>query len=137
MNAECGLDRTAFPIMRWSLSDFRHYTPDEFWVPIRGARLQHMPDLDHQSLYGFVARDEPRQGGTRMQRSLQIRRPIQQAQISASQAQLDQAQAALVFAQQQATRFQTLAQDGWGTVQNAPSAISSPSPSRGSERGAD
>ena len=44
---------------------------------------------------------------------------VQQAQISASQAQLDQAQAALVFAQQQAVRFQTLAQDGWGTVQNA------------------
>ena len=44
---------------------------------------------------------------------------VQQAQISASQAQLDQAQAALVFAQQQATRYQTLAQDGWGTVQNA------------------
>ena len=44
---------------------------------------------------------------------------VQEAQISASQAQLDQAQAALVFAQQQATRFQTLAQDGWGTVQNA------------------
>ena len=44
---------------------------------------------------------------------------VQQAQISASHAQLDQAQAALVFAQQQATRFQTLAQDGWGTVQNA------------------
>lgn len=44
---------------------------------------------------------------------------VQQAQISASQAQLDQAQAALVFAQQQAGRFQTLARDGWGTVQNA------------------
>ena len=44
---------------------------------------------------------------------------VQQAQISASQAQLDQAQAALVFAQQQAARYQTLAQDGWGTVQNA------------------
>jgi multidrug resistance efflux pump len=44
---------------------------------------------------------------------------VQHAQIDAGQAQLDQAQAALVFAQQQATRFQTLAQDGWGTVQNA------------------
>lgn len=44
---------------------------------------------------------------------------VQQAQINASQAQLEQAQAVLVFAQQQATRFQTLAQDGWGTVQNA------------------
>jgi multidrug resistance efflux pump len=38
---------------------------------------------------------------------------VQQAQISANQAQLHQAQAALVFAQQQATRYQTLAKDGW------------------------
>jgi multidrug resistance efflux pump len=44
---------------------------------------------------------------------------VQQAQISASEAQLEQAKAVLVFAQQQATRFQTLAQDGWGTVQNS------------------
>jgi multidrug resistance efflux pump len=44
---------------------------------------------------------------------------IQQAQIGASQAQRDQAQAGLVFAQQQAWRFQTLSKDGWGTVQNA------------------
>jgi multidrug resistance efflux pump len=35
---------------------------------------------------------------------------VQQAQIDAGQSQLDQSQAALVFAQQQATRFQTLAQ---------------------------
>ena len=51
--------------------------------------------------------------------NLDAQMAVQQAQISASQAQLDQALAALVFAQQQATRFQTLAQDGWGTVQNA------------------
>jgi multidrug resistance efflux pump len=44
---------------------------------------------------------------------------VQQAQISASQAQLEQGRAALVFAQQQADRYQTLAKDGWGTVQNA------------------
>jgi membrane fusion protein (multidrug efflux system) len=44
---------------------------------------------------------------------------IQQAQISAAQAQLDRAQAALVFAQQQAGRYQALAQTGVGTVQNA------------------
>jgi len=43
----------------------------------------------------------------------------QQAQISANQAQLDRAQAELVFARQQASRFQTLAKSGWGTVQNA------------------
>jgi multidrug resistance efflux pump len=44
---------------------------------------------------------------------------VQQAQIGSSQAQLDGAQAALVFAQQQARRYQTLAKDGWGSVQNA------------------
>ena len=44
---------------------------------------------------------------------------VQQAQINASQAQLQQGRAALVFAQQQAERYQKLAKDGWGTVQNA------------------
>jgi multidrug resistance efflux pump len=44
---------------------------------------------------------------------------VQHAQISASQAQVDQAQAALVFAQQQAARFQDLAQKGAGTVLSA------------------
>jgi membrane fusion protein (multidrug efflux system) len=44
---------------------------------------------------------------------------VQQAQIAASKAQLDQAQAALVFAQQQAARYEDLAQKGAGTVQNA------------------
>jgi multidrug resistance efflux pump len=44
---------------------------------------------------------------------------VQQAQIDASQAQLRLGNAALVFAQQQAERYQKLAKDGWGTVQNA------------------
>src|SRR5215469_14766916 len=44
---------------------------------------------------------------------------VQQAQITANQAQVDQAQAALVYAQQQAKRYQDLAQTGSGTVQNA------------------
>ncbi len=44
---------------------------------------------------------------------------VQHAQISANQAQVDQAQASLVFAQQQASRFQHLAQTGYGTVQNS------------------
>jgi multidrug resistance efflux pump len=44
---------------------------------------------------------------------------VQQAQISASEAQLRVGRAALVFAQQQADRYQKLAKDGWGTVQNA------------------
>src|ERR1700757_46063 len=44
---------------------------------------------------------------------------VQQAQIDASQAQLRLGHAALVFAQQQAERYQKLAKDGWGTIQNA------------------
>jgi multidrug resistance efflux pump len=44
---------------------------------------------------------------------------VQHAQINANQAQLHQAQAALVFAQQQAARYQTLAKDGFGSVQDA------------------
>ena len=44
---------------------------------------------------------------------------VQQAQIEASKAQVDQAQAALLFGQQQAARYQDLAQKGAGTVQNA------------------
>jgi multidrug resistance efflux pump len=44
---------------------------------------------------------------------------VQQAQIDASHAQLQAGRAALVFAQQQADRYQKLAKDGWGTVQNA------------------
>jgi multidrug resistance efflux pump len=44
---------------------------------------------------------------------------VQHAQIAASQAQVDQAQAALVYGQQQAARYQDLAQKGAGTVQNA------------------
>ena len=34
------------------------------------------------------------------------------------EAQVEQAQAALVFAQQQATRYENLAKTGYGTVQN-------------------
>ena len=44
---------------------------------------------------------------------------IQQAQINASEAQLRLGRAALVFAQQQADRYQKLAKDGFGTIQNA------------------
>jgi multidrug resistance efflux pump len=51
--------------------------------------------------------------------NIEAQMTIQQAQINASQAQLQRGHAALVFAQQQAERYQTLAKDGWGTVQNA------------------
>jgi multidrug resistance efflux pump len=42
---------------------------------------------------------------------------VQQAQVTASEAQVKQAQAALTFAQQQATRYDDLAQKGWSPVQ--------------------
>jgi multidrug resistance efflux pump len=51
--------------------------------------------------------------------SIDAQMVVQQAQISANRAQLDQSQAGLVFAQQQASRYQDLAQKGSGTVQNA------------------
>jgi membrane fusion protein (multidrug efflux system) len=44
---------------------------------------------------------------------------VQQAQIAANQAQVDQALAALVFAEQQAARYEHLEQTGYGTVQNS------------------
>jgi membrane fusion protein, multidrug efflux system len=44
---------------------------------------------------------------------------VQQAQITANQANVDQVRAALVFAEQQAARYEHLGQTGFGTVQNA------------------
>lgn len=44
---------------------------------------------------------------------------VQQAQVAQNEAQVEQAQASLTFAQQQAARYDTLARDGTGTVQNA------------------
>jgi multidrug resistance efflux pump len=44
---------------------------------------------------------------------------VQQAQISANQARLDQEQAALVYAKQQAERYETLAKQGSGSIQSA------------------
>jgi multidrug resistance efflux pump len=51
--------------------------------------------------------------------SIEAQMTVQQAQISASQAQHQREQAALVFAQQQADRYQALANKGFGSVQNA------------------
>jgi multidrug resistance efflux pump len=44
---------------------------------------------------------------------------VQRAQIGANEALLDQAQASLVFAQQEAARYQDLAKTGSGSLQNA------------------
>src|SRR5882757_4871165 len=52
-------------------------------------------------------------------RNIDAQMNVQQAQIDASQAQLQLGRAALVFAQQQAERYEKLAKDGWGTIQNA------------------
>ncbi len=52
-------------------------------------------------------------------RNIDAQLAAQQAQVGRVKAQVDQAQAALVFAGQQATRYQDLVQRGAGTVQNA------------------
>ncbi len=44
---------------------------------------------------------------------------VQQAQVAQNDARVQQAQANLTFAQQQQARYQTLAHDGWGTIQTA------------------
>jgi membrane fusion protein, multidrug efflux system len=44
---------------------------------------------------------------------------VQQAQVAHNAAQVQQAQASLTFAQQQANRYRTLAREGWGTVQQS------------------
>ena len=50
-------------------------------------------------------------------RNIDAQMTVQQAQIGANRAQLDQVQAGLVFAQQQASRYQDLARTGSGTIQ--------------------
>ena len=49
---------------------------------------------------------------------------VQKVQVTAVQAQVDQAQAALVFAQQQAKRYEDLAQKGWSPLQTEQQYVS-------------
>ena len=51
--------------------------------------------------------------------SIDAQLTVQHAQIDSNEAQKNREQAALVFAQQQAERYQTLASKGFGSVQNA------------------
>ena len=51
--------------------------------------------------------------------NLDAQTEVQEAQVAQSQAQVEQAQAGLVFAEQQAARYDDLAQRGSGSVQNA------------------
>ena len=52
-------------------------------------------------------------------RNIDAQMDVQQAQINANEARVNEAQAALVFAREQAARYQELVQKGAGTVQNA------------------
>jgi len=52
-------------------------------------------------------------------RNIDAQIAVQQAQIAANQGQVERAQAARVFANDQASRYGELARDGWGTVQDA------------------
>jgi membrane fusion protein (multidrug efflux system) len=52
-------------------------------------------------------------------RSTDAQTTVQQAQVAQNQAQVEQTQASLAFAQKQATRYELLAREDSGTVQNA------------------
>src|SRR5262245_8219042 len=82
-----------------------------------GDVIARIDDRDYRT-----ATDQAEAAAARAQANIQnidAQVSVQQAQISASQAQEEQAQAALVFAKQQATRYQDLAKNGYGSVQNA------------------
>jgi membrane fusion protein, multidrug efflux system len=89
-------------------------------------------DNQHVPAGGVVARIDPRdyrvaldQANAQVDaaqaaiKNIDAQIKVQDAQINASRAQVDQAKAALVFAKQQAARYEHLAGTGYGTVQNA------------------
>ena len=49
---------------------------------------------------------------------------VQQAQVALNAAQRQQQQAGLTYAEEQSARYETLARDGWGTVENAQQWVS-------------
>jgi membrane fusion protein (multidrug efflux system) len=88
-------------------------------------------DNEHVAAGGVIARIDPRDYRIALDqaqaqvaaaqaniRNIDAQTAVQQAQIDGNRAQVEQAQANLVFGQQQATRYQTLARQGAGTVQN-------------------
>src|SRR6516165_7473755 len=75
-------------------------------------------DPTNYSIAGSQAEAAVEQAQASMQ-NVDAQLAVQEAQINASQAVLDQAEAVLVFAKQQAARYQTLAKTAYGTVQNA------------------
>ena len=93
-------------------------------LPVAGNQFVHKGDLllEIDTTNFAIAVSQAEAGAQQAQATIQnidAQMAILQAQIGASQAQRDQAQAGLVFAQQQAWRYQTLSKDGWGSVQNA------------------
>jgi multidrug resistance efflux pump len=56
--------------------------------------------------------------------SVEAQMTVQQSQIGSNEAQLSVSKAALVFAQQQAARYEDLARTGYGSVQNAQQFVS-------------
>jgi membrane fusion protein (multidrug efflux system) len=88
-------------------------------------------DNQHVKAGGMIARIDDRDYRTALEQAqagvaaaqasienIDAQLDVQQAQISANQAQVEETQATLVFAQQQAARYEHLEQTGYGTVQN-------------------
>ena len=127
--------------MAWDYADHFESTDDAFIAARQIAIAPKIPgyvtavpvtDNQHVAAGATIARIDPRDYQVALDqakaqvgvaeagiRNVDAQISVQKAQIEASQSQVDQARATLVFAQQQAARYQQLAQKGAGSVQNA------------------
>jgi multidrug resistance efflux pump len=84
---------------------------------VRKGDLLMVIDPTNYSIAVAQADAAVQQAGANVQ-SIDAQIAVQGAQISNMEAQLNRQQAALVFAQQQADRYKTLAKEGWASAQN-------------------
>jgi membrane fusion protein, multidrug efflux system len=125
----------------WDYGDHFETTDDAFFAARQFAIAPKVPgyitavpvtDNQHVPAGGVIARIDERDYRIALAQAqaqvasaeanienIDARISVQQAQINADQAQVERVQAALVFAEQEAARYQHLAQTGYGSVQNA------------------
>jgi multidrug resistance efflux pump len=91
-----------------------HVTDNKY---VRKGDLLMVIDPTNYSIAVAQAEAAVQQAGANVQ-SIDAQVTVQRAQISNMEAQLERQKAALVFAQQQADRYKTLAKEGWASAQN-------------------
>jgi multidrug resistance efflux pump len=91
-----------------------HVTDNQY---VRKGDLLMVIDPTNYSIAVAQAEAAVQQAGANVQ-SIDAQTTVQRAQISNMEAQLERQKAALVFAQQQADRYKTLAKEGWASAQN-------------------